>query len=250
MSDHVHPAAEENYFQYFTEIEERYRRCRGTPVLISTLDWALIESWREAGIPLAAVLAGIERTFEKYAQRPRRFSKVNSLAYCSQSVLEAADAMAAGQADAARRPSPAGPRAAAAPFTREQLQEFLRHNARAVRGAAAKITGSQNPVAAGDFAEVAAALERLADAITEAPEDLQPLENQVTALEEKLTAMATRACSDEVLAELRSQVQRGIAPYRSKMSASQLDLLERQLLKRSLYDHYSLPRLSLFYCAP
>jgi hypothetical protein len=244
------PAAtspEDNYYAYFTEIEERYRRCRGTPVLISTLDWALIESWREAGVPLAAVIQGIERTFQKHAKRPRRFSRVNSLAYCSQSVLEAAEAMAAGRADAARRPSPHSPRA---PFTREQLQGYFRGNARAARAASALCREASDAVGSADFEEVAAALERLAEGIVEAPENLEPIENQVTALEEKLTAAATRACPSETLAGLRAQVQRGIAPYRSRMSAPQLDLLERQMLKRALYEHYNLPRLSTFYLNP
>lgn len=240
-------ASEGNYFEYFTEIEECYQRCRGTPLPTSTLDWALIESWKEAGVPLAAVIQGIERTFEKYARRPRRFSKVNGLAYCSQSVLEAAEAMAAGQADAARRPSS---RSLAAPFTREQLQGYLRHNAQAVRAAAAKRSQAADAVGAADFEQVAAALDRLAGGITEAPENLEPIENQASALEEKLTASATRACAAETLAALRAQVQRGIAPYRSKMSAPQLDLLERQMLKRALYEHYSLPRLSTFYLNP
>ncbi len=238
---------EDNYFAYFTEIEECYRRCRGTPVLLSTLDWALIESWREGGVPLPAALAGIERTFEKYAKRPRRFGKVNSLAYCAHAVLEAAEAMAAGRADAARRPESRAPRA---PFTREQIQGYLRHNAQAVRDEAAKRRAAAEAVAAAEFEEVAAALERIAGAIEEAPENLEPIENEVSALEEKLTASAIRACAAEQLASLRAQVQRGIAPYRSKMSAPQLDSLERQMLKRALYEHFNLPRLSTFYLNP
>jgi transcription termination factor NusB len=247
MSSPASSLPEENYFEYFTEIEECYRRCRGTPVMISTLDWALLESWREAGVPLTAVLQGIERTFEKYAKRPRRFSKVNSLAYCSQAVLEAADALAAGRTDAARRPSSHAPRA---PFTREQIQGYLRGNARAVRDAAAKRREAADLIGSAEFEEAATALERIADGIKEAPENLEPIENEVSALEEKLTASATRACAAEMLAGLRAQVQRGIAPYRSKMSAPQLDLLERQMLKRALYEHYHLPRLSTFYLNP
>ncbi len=50
----------ENYFNYFTEIEERFLRRRGGGLLLSTLDWALIETWKDAGIPLEAVLRGID----------------------------------------------------------------------------------------------------------------------------------------------------------------------------------------------
>lgn len=62
----------ENYFNYFTEIEERYLRRRGGGLLLSTLDWALIETWKDAGIPLEAVLRGIDEAFDKYDQRPSK----------------------------------------------------------------------------------------------------------------------------------------------------------------------------------
>src|SRR5690348_16786700 len=82
-----------NYFNYFTEIEERFQRRRGGILLLSTLDWALIETWKDAGIPLAAVLRGIDAAFEKYEKRPTKSRKVNSLAYCAQEVLTAAEEM-------------------------------------------------------------------------------------------------------------------------------------------------------------
>src|SRR5437764_11076704 len=83
----------ENYFNYFTEIEERYQRRRGTALLLSTLDWALIETWKDAGIPLDAALRGIDSAFDSYDAKPVRAKtrKVNSLAYCSQEVLAAAE---------------------------------------------------------------------------------------------------------------------------------------------------------------
>ena len=249
----------ENYFEYFTEIEDCFRRCRGTPTLLSTLDWALIESWKEAGIPLQAVLAGIERTFEKFATRPPRFRRINGLGYCSQAVLEAAEALASQQAEAGRRPSRETTQTPAAPFTVEELQAFVRGNARAMRASAERMCGGKDErldpssdanqrVLARDFEEIALALDRLADSVTEAPLNIQPLEAELAALEEKLTASVTRGCPAAVLVGLAQKVERGVAPYRSKMNSAQLDSLHRQFLKRSLYEHFGLPRLSLFYC--
>jgi hypothetical protein len=252
----------DNYFEYFTEIEEKFRRCRGTPTLLSTLDWALIESWKEAGIPLEAVLIGIGRAFEKFARRPPRFRKINGLAYCSQSVMEAADALKSGQLDDLRRPSHSSAHVLSAPFTLEQLQSYFRGHAHELRESAVQCrnlpsmaTSSPGPstptqVLAQDFEEAASALERLADSLTEAPQNVKPLEDQLSALEEKLAASATRGSPSELLVELRRQVERGVAPYRSKMKASELESLDRQFLKRSLFEHYNLPRLSLFYCRP
>src|SRR5207248_6453726 len=83
----------ENYFNYFTEIEDHFQQRRGGTLLLSTLDWALIETWKDAGIPLEAALRGIDSAFDRYDERPSKTKKVNSLAYCSQEVLAAAEDM-------------------------------------------------------------------------------------------------------------------------------------------------------------
>src|ERR1700723_4429018 len=81
-----------NYFNYFTEIEERFQKRRGSLLLLSTLDWALIETWREAGIPLEAALRGIDVAFDKYETRQKRarMQRINGLAWCAQAVMQAA----------------------------------------------------------------------------------------------------------------------------------------------------------------
>ena len=101
----------QNYFNYFTEIEEHFQRRRGSLLLLSTLDWALIETWREAGIPLAAVLQGIDTAFDKFDARKNktRVRRVNGLAYCAQEVIAAVEAMKEAAVGAApARPSDRG----------------------------------------------------------------------------------------------------------------------------------------------
>ncbi len=69
----------QNYFNYFTEIEQRFQQRRGSLLMLSTLDWALIETWREAGVPLEAVLRGIDNAFDKHNAKglrsPRRSAR-------------------------------------------------------------------------------------------------------------------------------------------------------------------------------
>ena len=116
----------ENYFNYFTEIEERYQQCRGTKTLLSPLDWALIESWKDSGIPLEAVLAGMVRAFEKFKARQRKYRMVNALAYCTQEVLRAAEEARGVEAQGGmRKDSPP-------PFAWEEILRFLNRNAEAV----------------------------------------------------------------------------------------------------------------------
>src|ERR1700722_9010479 len=100
----------QNYFNYFTEIEHRFQQRRGSLLMLSTLDWALIETWREAGIPLEAVLRGIDDAFDKHdAQNPRagprRTRKINALAWAAQPVMQATEAAV----DAATGLAPAPP---------------------------------------------------------------------------------------------------------------------------------------------
>ncbi len=102
----------ENYFNYFTEIEEHFQRRRGSILLLSTLDWALIETWREAGIPLQAVLRGIDDAFDKYDARKSRarMRSINGLAWCTQAVMDAVEAMK--EASVGAQPPGANPTAA------------------------------------------------------------------------------------------------------------------------------------------
>ena len=113
----------DNYFNYFTEIEEHFQKRRGTLMILSPLDWALMETWKQAGVPLEAVLRGIDRSFDKWELRRSRTRRVNSLAYCAQEVLASAEEMkeAAIGSSAVKKAAPR--------LEREAVSAFLRQNA-------------------------------------------------------------------------------------------------------------------------
>jgi hypothetical protein len=216
-----------NYFNYFTEVEEHFQRVRGTSLfLLSPLDWALIESWKNAGVPLTAVLRGIDAAFEKWRGRKSRTQMVNSLAFCAQAVLTEAQILA-GSGES----TPRGP--AAPPFPLEDLRSYLARNAEAVRAAG--------------FSEVASALEKLAHEAEQHYRDLEQLEQRLTALEEKLIATVKSSQTEEDLFAARRELDAQLRPYRGKMTAEQLAMLERQYLERRLLEKAAVPRLSLFY---
>jgi hypothetical protein len=236
----------ENYFNYFTEIEERFQRCRGTRMLLSPLDWALIESWKEGGLPLEAVLTGIERSFEKFRQRPPRFQKVNSVAYCSQEVLRAAQDASLAETQGGAPAAQARPELP--PFPIEEILAFFSRNAEALDRAAQRAAETGQPIVSQDLAESARVLrETAAKENLAAGADFQELDRRLTALEEKLEASLKRAASVDLLAEISREVDRGLVPYRRKMTAPQIESLERQFTKRVLFERYQIPRLSLFY---
>ena len=224
-----------NYFNYFTEIEEHYQQRRGAGLLLSTLDWALIETWKDAGIPLEAALRGIDETFDKYDRKPARAKtrKINSLAYCSQAVLGAADHMKEAATGAARKAD-----AADAGFEEPRVRSFLAANARTLRD------GAGVSMVATVLVQTASRLEELAEQPLPL---LEELERHLTMLEDKIIAALLTNTPDSQLVEMRTEADREIAPYRSKMSGAQLDQLQRQFVQKRLLERARIPRLSLFY---
>jgi hypothetical protein len=234
----------DNHFDYFTEIEERYLARRGGGLLLSTLDWALIETWKDAGIPLSAVLRGIDAAFDRYAQRPSRTKKINSLAYCSQEVLAAAEDMkeAAVGADAEETPQ----KGLAKPgFEPEMICVFLRHSADLLERASLTNRSEANR---SFVLETAKTLRRLAEEVSgSTAARLEDLERRLTVLEEKLFAMLLARMPDEEILAIRAEADRDLAPYRRKMSGAQIEQLHKQYVHKRLLEKYDLPRLSLFY---
>ena len=236
----------DNYFQYFTEVEEHFQRRRGSPLIGSPLDWDQIEVWKNAGIPLEAVLRGIDSAFDKYEQRKsKRHEKINSILWCAQAVLTAAEDMkeatlgvTAGQ--------PAAKSSAGQGFEPEAIAAFLRRNAGLLEAAELPHRAGISVHTAAE--EAAATLRKLAHEIESKPSSrLEDLERHLTVLEEKLFAALLAATPDEDIVTVRAQADRELAPYRRKMAAAQIERLQKQYVHKRLFEKYSLPRLSLFY---
>ena len=232
----------QNYFNYFTEIEERFMQRRGSILLLSTLDWALIETWREAGIPLDAALRGIDAAFDKYESRQKRgrMRRINGLAWCAQAVMEAAvelNEAAMGSASGRSATMESG-------FERERVAAHLDAAAAALDAAA--VAPEACKATAARLCELAAEA-RAAMGEKETALDLEALEVILTVLEEKLFDAIKAAAPEELLVGLKEHAARELAPYRSRMGAVQVRQVEKQFTQKQLLVHYGLPRLSLFY---
>lgn len=232
-----------NYFNYFTEIEERFQQRRGSILLLSTLDWALIETWRDAGIPLEAVLRGIDSAFDKYESRQKRgrMRRVNGLAWCAQAVMEASEELREAGTGSV---SSAAPAAGETGFEHERVAQHLEAAATALE--ASTIAHEACTATAARLRELAGEARSGKSGATAAHE-MEAFERILTVLEEKLFAALTAAAPEELLVALKEHAARELAPYRSRMGAVQLRQVEHQFVQKQLLVHYSLPRLSLFY---
>ncbi|MGA6957504.1 MAG: hypothetical protein WBY73_20500, partial [Candidatus Acidiferrales bacterium] len=230
-------------------------------LLVSPLDWAILETWQKAGVPIEAVLKGIDRAFESWGRSRRAAGgrQLKSLAYCVDAVLDAA--AEAAEAAAGTGPSVPSSKVAAEPFSRDELRKYLERNVVRLRTAAEKLRGGAPVDAAAGTAAIpnreglAARFEDTARKLQEALPlvdapgalDLEDLERRMTVLEEKLSAALAADADEEALLGIRREMDRSLAPYRRKMSAEQLTQLERQYTQKRLFEHFDVPRLSLFY---
>jgi hypothetical protein len=234
-----------NYFNYFTEIEEYFWKKRGAHLLVSPLDWAIMEAWQKAGVPLEAALKGIDRAFESYGRSRRGAGKpLKSLAYCTDAVLEAAEE----SQEAATGSVPRGGRAQMeGTFSREELKTYVAKNVARLEKAAEK-RQTDRPELASRLEEIAQALHGC-DALVDTPGalDLEDLERRLTVLDEKLHAVLTSDASEDLLLRIRREVDGQLAPHRRKMKAEQLALVEKQYVQKRLLEEFGLPRLSLYY---
>ncbi len=211
-----------NYSNYFTEIEEYFQKKRDVWTRLNTLDWVLVETWKEQGIPLDCVFKGIDRAFS----RPVAKRKYGSLAYCAKAIADVCDE----QKDM-RTEKPAMPE-----VTPGEVSNYVEKLAAAVSGLSRPF-----PEFAGRFAGMANLIRELNVG------NLREAEQTLTALEEKLIALIKVACSDSVILEIKREVDSELNPFRARMTAEQLTMLEHQMWRRKLLERFDVPRLSLFY---
>lgn len=233
-----------NYFNYFTEIEEYFWKKRGANLLVSPLDWAIMEAWQQAGVPLEMALKGIDRAFESHARSRRGSRPMKSLAYCTDAVMEAAEeaqeAAAGGHPlqDASKRSET---------FSRETLRAHFEKNASQLKQTELRIAKSR-PELAERIKESAESLGRCSEILdSPAALDLEDLERRLTVLDDKILADLLQHAAEELMLRLRREMDGQLAVYRGKMRAEQIALVERQYLHTRLLQEFRLPRLSLFY---
>lgn len=233
-----------NYFNYFTEIEDAFVRRRGKHLFLSPMDWALMETWKQQGIPLHIVLRGVEKSFDSYESRPRKRS-VKTLLYCQEEV-EAQYAEWVEARVGASNADNSEPESDKTPFSFAAISEHLKHN----RSALAALAKSRNND--DDFTEALTRATGLLgeiedDFITGATLDTRKLEDSLTGLERMLNDAMLGVVDVKVLDELKQEVKDQLKPYHSQMEAAAYKQTFDNLLLKRLREQFAVPRLSLFY---
>jgi hypothetical protein len=250
-----------NYFNYFTEVEEAFIRRRGKNLFVSPLDWALIESWKNMGVPLHVVLRGIEKSFDSYESRPRNRS-VKTLYYCqeeveaqfkewleSQTGAHAPSHTEAGDSaveDATRTDEGAG---RGLPFPRAVISAHLSECRDEIRRALdLRRARAGEDALCEALTRAASRLEELASDFDSAPRpDAELLESSLADIESLLDRTLRESLASEALEEARDAAAEQLRPYRARMERATYEQTLDNLLAKALRERAGLPRLSLFY---
>lgn len=243
-----------NYFNYFTEVEEEFVRRRGKPLLISPMDWALVESWQNAGIPLHIVLRAINKSFDAYDSRAHPFRKINSILYCQQEVEatfaehrlaltgsgpEAAEDAASNKSTRKQRPEA---------FPREALLDFLARSATELRQALDLAISSSRVELADTLARSLSRLETIAAEVAASSKvDAEALERDLDSIERLILESAVRSSAEAEIDSINAEAKTQLRSYKKKMEKEFYEQTVRNFVARRLRELNRIPRLSLFY---
>lgn len=242
-----------NYFNYFTDIEEHFIRRRGKHLLVSPLDWALIESWKDMNVPLHIVLRGIDRVFDAHkAAGEHRTKRINSILYCQQAVIECHEEYLHARVGASPETSETSPErttqpSASALFSKKTILEYLSDRIEDLKN----LTPSFESEGTSLSETLMRAIDRLsyllADARTAEMLDLETLEQELGRIEKAMYQSLVESVPPDELKKLRKEGAKQLREYKERMSQEVYEQTLDNYVAKRLRESYRIPRLSLFY---
>jgi hypothetical protein len=221
-----------NYFNYFTEIEETFIRRRAKHLFLSPLDWALMETWQEMGVPLHVVIRAVEQVFDNFDKNPGPRT-IKGLMFCREEVEAQYDEWLKAQAG-----KPVDNDAAAtSTFNISEIRDHL-------YGLAAALKLNTSVSLAEDVDRACIRLAEIADKSSNNLEQIDlSLKDVESLLDEALLSKTDRTVFDAV----KKEIDKELRPYRSTMPAESYNNTHRLMLLKRLREEENIPRLSLFY---
>jgi phage terminase Nu1 subunit (DNA packaging protein) len=220
-----------NYYNYFTEIEETFVRRRGKHLLLSPIDWAMIEGWQERGIPLHIVIRAIEGVFDGYDKNPGPRS-IKGLLYCREEVEAQFLEWSAMQAGKAKEGSDDS-----GELSVEQIVEHI-------ESVTETLQLYKNPALREDIDR---AITRMKELAANHSNDVETADHALSDIESLLEHALLTKTDKTRLTEFQKEITGQLRPYKAEMTPESYDQTARVMLLKRLRDEEGIPRLSLFY---
>jgi hypothetical protein len=237
-----------NYFSYFSEIEDTFIRRRGKHLMLSPMDWALIEGWKERGVPLHVVVRSVEHAFDSHESKKQKRT-VKTLLYCQEEV-EAQYAewlqsrVGSNEEKDSRRKQEDESKS---PFPRAAVLAHLTRSLDTLN-VLSQERGPQGDELSEGLARAVTLLSEIKDDYASAAQpDARKLEESLTGIERLLDERIARAISESDLESANSEIDSQMKPYKRHMDKAAFEQTRDNLLRKRLRDHFGVPRLSLFF---
>jgi len=238
-----------NYFNYFSEIEELFIRRRGRNLLLSPLDWALIETWQEREIPLHIILRAIEKVFDAVDRQPAKKRTVKSLLYCREEIeaqhaawLEMQVGKNGDAKDSKFKIQDSNPEDANLSksdlFSEEAIAAHLEKVSAELNHALNKLNKTE-----GDLQTTLGKVSKHLAELRQKSYAAQKLEESL----ERLDALVDESLLQNFETEkIKSEIEKQIASYKNKMEREIYERTFDLMLLKRLREQAKIPRLSLF----
>ena len=215
--------------------------------MLSPIDWALIEGWKERGVPLHVVVRSIEHAFDSHAAKKQKRT-VKTLLYCQEEVEAQyaewlASRVGGHEEDGGEKRSVDDSKS---PFPRAAV---LAHLARSLQtlGTLAEERRDEDELTEALARAVTLLSEIKDDYASAAQPDARKLEESLTGIERLLDDAMQRAISANDLQSANVEIDLQIKPYKRHMDKAAFEQTRENLLRKRLRDHFGVPRLSLFF---
>lgn len=222
-----------NYYNYFTEIEDTFVRRRGKHLFLSPLDWALIDGWKERGIPLHIVIRSIESVFDVYDRQPAGTRSIKTLFYCREEIESQYNEWLKSQVgksndDLADR---------TAVFSTDDIAAHI-------AGSIEKLEAVTYPELTEDISRAIARLGALHDDLTG---DVETVDKTLGDIEKLLDRSLLANWDKTQLMTLEKEIASQIRAYKAEMEKDAYKKTFEMMLLKRLREEAGIPRLSLFY---
>lgn len=237
-----------NYFSYFSEIEDTFVRRRGKHLLLSPIDWALIESWKERGVPLHVAIRAIEHAFDSYEAKKHKRT-VKTLLYCQEEVeaqyAEWLESRVGSHDEGAAVEGNDDQRTA---FPRDVVRQHLERSVNEINELfEARRASSED--------ELTEALSRAANLLAEVQDeylnavrpDTRKLEESLSGIDRMLDAAIQSALTEADSQAAQTEIDAQLKPYKRQMEKAVFEQTRENLMRKRLREHFGVPRLSLFF---
>jgi hypothetical protein len=242
-----------NYYNYFTEIEEHFVRRRGKHLFVSPMDWSLMATWRDSGVPLHVALRGIDRAMDTFlGKRTHAESRVGSLFYCHAAVMEEYSAHL--ESHLGEEQAAAAATSAVAPASAEEKDHpdkntvlaFLNARILEIKSVAAKLTTSEG--APEGISRIVLRLEEIMrDLETDKQVDFEALDRDLAILDITLIGELRVMVAAGQMEAWEQEAKKELKIYRKKLSKDTYEKILENFMRTRIHRHFDVGELSLFH---